>query len=98
MQCLWNLAQSYSTQKAQKALDTFETQITSFTQGIEAWQQWVTLALQAQTQDAALRSWVLIAQVERFQARINDDPEALSQRLRVTARLDPEMEKLRFST
>jgi hypothetical protein len=59
LQSLWDLAQSYSTQKAQKALDTFETQITAFTQGIEAWQQWVTLALQAQTQDAALRRWVL---------------------------------------
>lgn len=40
----------------------------------------------------------LIVQVERFQARLNDDPEALSQRLWVTARLDPEIEKLRFST
>ncbi len=59
LQCLWNLAQSYSTQKVQKALDTFETQITAFAQGIEAWQQWVTLALQTQTQDSALRSWVL---------------------------------------
>jgi transposase len=40
----------------------------------------------------------LIAQVERFQARLNDDPEALSQRLWVSTQLDPEIEKLRFST
>ncbi len=40
----------------------------------------------------------LITQVERFQALLNDDPEALSQRLWVSTQLDPEIEKLRFST
>lgn len=40
----------------------------------------------------------LITQVEHFQARLNDDPIALSQRLWVSTRLDPEIEKLRFST
>jgi hypothetical protein len=36
--------------------------------------------------------------VEHFQARLNDDPLALSQRLWVATQLDPEIEKLRFST
>jgi transposase len=40
----------------------------------------------------------LITQVERFQARLNQDSLALSQRLWVTTQLDPEIEKLRFST
>lgn len=40
----------------------------------------------------------LIAQVEHFQARLNDDPIALSKRLWVSTQLDPEIEKLRFST
>ncbi|MEL7071687.1 MAG: DUF6399 domain-containing protein [Cyanobacteria bacterium J06581_3] len=59
LQCLWELAPTYGTQKAQNAIDTFEAQITSFAPGIEAWQQWVTLALDNQTQDPTLRSWVL---------------------------------------
>lgn len=59
MQCLWNLAPSYGTQKAQKAIDTFEKQIASFAQGIDAWRQWVTLALDTQTQDPAIQRWVL---------------------------------------
>ncbi len=59
LQCLWDLAQTYNTQKAQRAIDTFEKQIGSFAQGIDAWRKWVTLALEAQTQDVALRSWVL---------------------------------------
>ena len=57
LQVLWELAQTYNTQKAQKAIDTFEKQIDSFAQGIDAWRDWVTLALEAQTQDAALRRW-----------------------------------------
>ena len=61
LQRLWELAPSYGGQKAQQAIDTFEEQITSFAQGIEAWQQWVTLALHQQTQDPAIRSWVLRA-------------------------------------
>lgn len=40
----------------------------------------------------------LITQVEHFPARLNDDPIALSQRLWVSTQLDPEIEKLRFST
>ena len=58
LQCLWNLASTYGAQKAQKALDTFEEQISSFAQGIEAWQQWVTLELDSRTQDPAIRHWV----------------------------------------
>jgi hypothetical protein len=34
-------------------------QIASFAQGIEAWHQWVTIALDRQTQDPAIRCWVL---------------------------------------
>ena len=59
LQRLWDLAPTYSAQRAQKAIDAFEAQITSFAQGIEAWQQWVTLALDGQTQDPAIRDWVL---------------------------------------
>ena len=59
LQRLWDLAPTYGAQKAQQAIDTFEAQITSFAQAIEAWQQWVTLALNGQTQDVAVRNWVL---------------------------------------
>ena len=59
LQCLWNLAPTYGAHKAQQAIDTFEEQINSFAQGIEAWQQWVTIALDGQTQDRALRNWLL---------------------------------------
>ena len=40
----------------------------------------------------------LIAQVEQFQHRVNQDALALSLRLWVTTQLDPEVEKLRVST
>jgi transposase len=40
----------------------------------------------------------LIAQVDRFQARINTDPIALADRLWVKSHLDPNEEKLRVST
>ena len=59
LQRLWDLAPIYGAQKAQQAIDTFEAQITSFAQAIEAWQQWVTIALDSQTQDVAIRNWVL---------------------------------------
>jgi AcrR family transcriptional regulator len=59
LQRLWDLAQSYGSEKAQKAIDTFEAQIASFAQGIDAWRQWVTAALQTQTPDPAIYSWVL---------------------------------------
>jgi hypothetical protein len=59
LQRLWDLAPTYGAQKAQQAIDTFEAQITSFAQAMEAWQQWVTLALNGQTQDVAVRNWVL---------------------------------------
>jgi hypothetical protein len=59
LQRLWDLAPAYGEQKAQQAIDTFEGQITSFAQEIQAWQQWVTIALDAQTQDGAIRNWVL---------------------------------------
>jgi hypothetical protein len=58
LQRLWELAPVYGTQKAQQAIDTFEKQIDSFAQGIDAWQQWVTLALNTQTQDRAVCNWV----------------------------------------
>jgi hypothetical protein len=59
LQRLWDLAPTYGAKKAQKAIDTFEVQIASFAQGIEAWHQWVTIALDRQTQDPAIRCWVL---------------------------------------
>ncbi len=59
LQRLWDLAPTYGAQKAQQAIDTFEAQITSFAQAIEAWQQWVTIALDGQTQDPVIRNWVL---------------------------------------
>ena len=40
----------------------------------------------------------LIAQVELFQARLNQDPLVFSQRLWVTTQFDPEIQKLRLST
>lgn len=40
----------------------------------------------------------LIAQVERFQLRINADPNAVADRLWVASHLNPEVEKLRVST
>jgi hypothetical protein len=61
LQNLWDLAQSYGGEQAQKAIDTFEDHIVSWAQGIDAWRQWVTLALQTQTQDPAIRRWVLMA-------------------------------------
>ena len=36
LQRLWDLAPTYGAQKAQQAIDTFEAQITSFAQAIEA--------------------------------------------------------------
>ncbi|MEM6717061.1 MAG: DUF6399 domain-containing protein, partial [Cyanobacteria bacterium P01_C01_bin.147] len=59
LQHLWDLAQTYNTQKAQKAIDTFETQIASFAQGIDAWRQWVEIDLADKIQDLALQTWVL---------------------------------------
>ena len=59
LQCLWNLAPTYNTQKVQQAIDSFETQIAAFAQGIQAWQDWLTLDLDNQTQDPVLRSWLL---------------------------------------
>ncbi|MDJ0703763.1 MAG: DUF6399 domain-containing protein [Leptolyngbyaceae cyanobacterium MO_188.B28] len=59
LQTLTKLAQSYGKEAAQKAIDTFQSQIDSFAQGIEAWRQWVTVALQADTQDSELQAWLL---------------------------------------
>ncbi|MEL7068044.1 MAG: DUF6399 domain-containing protein [Cyanobacteria bacterium J06581_3] len=58
LQQLWNLAHEYRSEKALAALDTFENQVSSFAQGINAWQQWVTLALEAKTSEDAIRQWV----------------------------------------
>ena len=58
LQQLWNLAHEYDSAKAQAALDTFEDQVSSFAQGINAWQQWVTLALEAKTPEEVIRQWV----------------------------------------
>ena len=59
LQTLTKLAQSYGKEAAQKAIETFQSQIGSFAQGIAAWRQWVTVALQAETQDSELQTWLL---------------------------------------
>ena len=59
LQCLWDLAQTYNTQKVQQAIDTFETQIAAFAQGVQAWRDWLSLDLDNQTQDPVLQSWLL---------------------------------------
>ena len=61
LKSLSELAQSYGGDQAQKAIDRFETQISSFAAGIEAWWQWVTVALQTETPDQGIQHWVLMA-------------------------------------
>ena len=61
LKSLSDLAQSYGDDRAQKAIDTFESQIFSFTEGIEAWWQWVKRALQAETPDKIIQNWMLMA-------------------------------------
>ena len=41
------------------AIDTFQQQIPSLTQGIHGWWQWVSAALPAQTQHLEIQQWVL---------------------------------------
>ncbi len=53
------LAQSYGGDKAAQAIDSFEQQIPSIAQGIQAWWQWVNEALALQTEDLAVQKWVL---------------------------------------
>ncbi len=55
------MARSLRKESAQKVIETFQSQIDSFAQGIEAWRQWVTVALQAETQDSELQNWLLSA-------------------------------------
>ena len=61
LQTLTKLTQSYGKENAQKAIETFQSQIDSFAQGIEAWRQWVTVVLQTETQDSVLQDWLLSA-------------------------------------
>ena len=61
LQTLTMLAQSYGQEKALKAIETFQTQIASFSEGIEAWHQWLEVDLQSQTQEKGLQEWVLSA-------------------------------------
>jgi hypothetical protein len=58
---LTQLAQSYGQEKAQKAIETFQSQIDSFAQGIEVWRQWVVEALQVETPERGIEDWVLMA-------------------------------------
>ena len=55
------LAESYGGDRAQKAIDAFESQISYFAEGIEAWRQWVKAALQAETPNEDIQNWVLMA-------------------------------------
>lgn len=61
LKSLSKLAQSYGGDKAQKAIDSFASQISSFTEGIEVWRQWVKVALQTETPDEGIQNWVLMA-------------------------------------
>ncbi|MGB3297986.1 MAG: DUF6399 domain-containing protein [Phormidesmis sp.] len=88
LQRLWELAPTYGAQKAQKAIDTFEGRVASFAQGIEAWQQWVTVDLDGQTHDAARRNWVLsclLPWVYWTQQADKTRQPSLKQRYQVTA-------------
>jgi len=59
LSALSTLALTYATAIAQRAIDTFKTQIPSLAQGIHAWWQWVTQALSAKTDNLELQQWVL---------------------------------------
>jgi Family of unknown function (DUF6399)/Stage III sporulation protein D len=55
------LGQTYGGDAAQAAIETFESQISSWSSGMEAWRRWTTEALQSQTPDPAVQDWVLTA-------------------------------------
>ena len=55
---LCNLSESYGGSKATKAIDTFQKQIPSITQGIHAWWQWVDEALKVKTDELEVQQWV----------------------------------------
>ena len=56
---LCNLSESYGGQKATKAIDNFQKQIPSMTQGIHAWWRWVDEALKVKTDELEVQQWVL---------------------------------------
>ncbi len=56
---LRNLSESYGGQKATKAIDNFQKQIPSMTQGIHAWWRWVDEALKVKTEELEVQQWVL---------------------------------------
>ncbi len=56
---LTQLAKLYGGDTAQKAIDTFEAQISQFANGIHAWWQWVMQALASETQETNIQNWVL---------------------------------------
>ncbi|MDJ0573333.1 MAG: hypothetical protein QNJ53_30450 [Pleurocapsa sp. MO_192.B19] len=56
---LSTLAYSYGGNKATKAIDTFEQQIPSMAQGIQAWWRWVKEALTLKTGRLEVQQWVL---------------------------------------
>ena len=56
---LSTLAYSYGGNKATKAIDTFEQQIPSMAQGIQAWWRWVKEALRLKTDELEVQQWVL---------------------------------------
>jgi Family of unknown function (DUF6399) len=55
------LGQTYGGEAAQAAIETFEAQISSWTNGMEAWRLWTTEALKSQTPDPTVQDWVLTA-------------------------------------
>lgn len=58
---LAGLAPLNNTAPVDKAIATFETQIPDLAAGIQAWWQWTTLALAAETAEADTQNWVLTA-------------------------------------
>lgn len=56
---LRGLGQTYGGQKAAQAIDGFEAQLPDMARGLQAWWQWATQSLAAQTPTIEVQNWVL---------------------------------------
>ena len=61
LKILAGLAPLNNTAPVDKAIAAFETQIPDLAAGIQAWWQWITQALAAETSEADTQNWVLTA-------------------------------------
>ncbi|MGB3294467.1 MAG: DUF6399 domain-containing protein [Phormidesmis sp.] len=61
LKVLAGLAPLNHTASVDKAIATFETQLPDLAAGIQAWWQWTTQALAAETSDTDIQNWVLTA-------------------------------------